>query len=337
MPLPINDIPTPIIGIDANGVIVAANQQACQLFGYDQLEGLLVDLLVPQRYRDKHPELRTSYVAAPVARPMAEDRCLFGVRQDGVELRVRIALLPLEGVFYAFIFDLTTIQAKNDELSRANADLEQFAYAASHDLQEPLRSISGYVQLIGKRYRDKVDADGQMYFDRATKAVHRLQGLIEDLLLYSRSGSNTPHAPTRLHECAREAVDALAGKIAEVNATVEIHELPTLNVSKSQVTQIFQNLIANAIKFQPDEQSPHVTIRPRGANGIEVTDNGIGIEADHRSKVFKVFSRLSDNYIGSGIGLAIVKRIMDRHSGTVSIEARADGLPGSVFVLQFGA
>jgi light-regulated signal transduction histidine kinase (bacteriophytochrome) len=231
------------------------------------------------------------------------------------------------------------IEQRNAELQRSNIDLEQFAYVASHDLQEPLRMISSYTQLLEKRYRGKLDERADQYIHFAVDGANRMQNLIEDLLAFSRLGTRQG----RIEQVSSQAVvedvlHTLDSRIKEANAEVVVGELPTMYADKSQIGQVFQNLIGNALKFRREGVKHRVEVSAMKIDGFYqfvVLDNGIGIAPEFFERIFTIFQRLHSReaYSGSGIGLSIVKRIVERHGGRVWLES----LPsqGTAFYFTF--
>ena len=223
----------------------------------------------------------------------------------------------------------------NAELARSNADLEQFAYVASHDLSEPLRTVAGFSQLLGKRYRGKLEPEADLFIDHMSAGVDRMQQLIDDLLLYSRVGREPiGRAHVDLDEVLGEVLQAIDPAMRERGAGITSGELPTVVGEHSQLRQVFQNLIVNALKFTRPDVTPRVHVdaeRDGGSWRITVADNGIGVPADQREAIFKMFGRLhpGDAYPGTGIGLALARRVIDRHDGRIWVESGPDG--GSVF------
>ena len=216
------------------------------------------------------------------------------------------------------------IQDSHD-LAKSNGELEQFAYVASHDLQEPLRMVSSYTQLLARRYRGQLDSDADDFISFAVDGAQRMQKLIEDLLEYSRIGSrvNAPE-PTNLEEVLDAALANLTAAIEESGAEVTKDPLPTLSVDASQLTQLFQNLIGNALKFRREAPQVHVSaVTEENLVTFSVRDNGIGIQSDYVERVFAIFQRLHtrDEYAGTGIGLAVCRRIVERHDGRIWVES----------------
>ena len=230
-------------------------------------------------------------------------------------------------------------EARAAEFQRSNRELEQFAYVASHDLGEPLRMISSYLQLIERRA--ELDEQSRSHLDFAVDGATRMRTLIDDLLLYSRAGRvdlKRREVPAR--DLVEATVRGLAGAIDEAHATVEVGELPVIACDPVLLGQVFQNLIANGIKFQNGD-APHVTISGREVPGgweFVVSDNGIGILAENRERIFKMFQRLHhrEEYQGTGIGLSVCQRIVERHDGKIRVEAGPGGR-GSTFVFTIAS
>jgi light-regulated signal transduction histidine kinase (bacteriophytochrome) len=242
------------------------------------------------------------------------------------------------------------LSRKAAELARSNAELEQFAYVASHDLQEPLRKI----QAFGDRLKGKCDAanlqDGRDYLDRMQSAAARMQALINDLLTFSRViSSQQPFVDANLNDVIKGVLSDLEVRIEQTKATIQMGDLPTIEADPLQMRQLFQNLISNALKFQPQGQPPALEIRAEIIKGqfagtpeedtyaeqcqITVKDNGIGFEEKYLDKIFAVFQRLHGRgeYEGTGVGLAVCRRITDRHGGIIT--ARSELGKGAEFIV----
>jgi chemotaxis family two-component system sensor kinase Cph1 len=218
------------------------------------------------------------------------------------------------------------LKATLKDLERSNKELEQFAYVASHDLQEPLRMVASYVQLLERRYKDKLDSDANEFIAYAADGANRMQSMINDLLDYSRVG--TGGKTFEKTDCAHvfsQAIVNLQGAIEESGAAVTQNNLPTINADETQLIQLFQNLIDNALKFRGKEPPRiHVTSKKKGGEWLfSVQDNGIGIDSQYAKRVFVIFQRLHNRkkYPGTGIGLAICKRIVERHGGRIWVES----------------
>ena len=236
-------------------------------------------------------------------------------------------------------YDVLEIRVKERtaELARSNAELEQFAYIASHDLQEPLRMVSSYVQLLERRYKGKLDQDADDFIAFAAEGALRMQRLINDLLAYSRVGTRgKSFEEVDLEPVLAQALENLQIKIMEKNVSVTHDPLPVVLGDSGQLTQVFQNLIDNAIKFH-SESAPRVRISAKleGSDCVcSVQDNGIGIAPEYLDRLFVLFQRLHTRkeYPGTGIGLAICKRIVERHGGEIWVESRPG--EGSTFYFR---
>jgi light-regulated signal transduction histidine kinase (bacteriophytochrome) len=212
------------------------------------------------------------------------------------------------------------------ELLRSNAELQQFAYVASHDLQEPLRNVANCVQILKEDYRNKLDADADQLIHYAVDSVVRMKALINDLLLFSRVGTRSQQfEETNCEEVLEETLTSMRSSIGETGAVITHDPLPTISADGTQLLQVFQNLIANAMKFRRDEPPKvHISAVKNGSEWVfSIKDNGIGIESRHFERILVIFQRLHNRteYEGSGMGLAIVKKIVERHQGKVWVES----------------
>jgi chemotaxis family two-component system sensor kinase Cph1 len=257
--------------------------------------------------------------------PVDSDLSCSTNREQGLEARTNIAEDELA--------------RKVDELARSNRDLEQFAYAASHDLQEPLRMVATYTQLLGERYKGKLDDQADKYIHYAVEGALRMQTLIRDLLAFSVSGhQNTEVKAIDCNLVFRSALLNLAAAVEESGALISNDDLPIAISNASQLEQVFQNLIGNAIKFR-NGTCPviRVSVERKDAEWIfAIVDNGIGVTAEHPESVFTIFQRLHtrEEYAGNGIGLAICKKIIERHGGRIWIESPPQGGTAFKFTLQ---
>lgn len=339
--LPLLEVaPDPIVIVDQRGQMAIVNRQAELAFGYsrDELIGKRIEILVPERFREQHAGDRARYQEEPRTRPMGIGLELFGRRKDGSEFPVEISLSPLRSVTETFIIsiirDITARKASEArlrsiaaDLERSNRELEQFAYVASHDLQEPLRMVASYTQLLARRYKGKLDSDADEFIGFAVDGARRMQELINDLLAYSRVGSRPlERQSVDTSQLVDQVINDLRAAIEDSGACVTHDELPTMTADPAQLRQLFQNLIANAIKFHRAGVGPVAQIsagREGGDWTFSVSDNGIGIEPQYMERIFLLFQRLHSRaeYPGTGIGLAICKRIVERHGGTIRVES----------------
>jgi signal transduction histidine kinase len=246
------------------------------------------------------------------------------VRQRTTELEAANAQLQTEIAERQLADD--NLRRTAEELARSNRDLEQFAYVASHDLQEPLRAVSGYIQLLQQRYADKLDEKASQYIDGAVDGAARMQKLITDLLTYSRVDTRGRNLEwTELSKVLNATLENLKVGIREANAKITLDPLPRLKVDPTQIAQLFQNLIGNAIKFR-SEQAPEIHVGAKKCQDswlFSVRDNGIGIDPQYTERIFMIFQRLHTRrkYPGTGIGLALCKKIIERHGGKIWVES----------------
>jgi PAS domain S-box-containing protein len=245
---------------------------------------------------------------------------------------------PAENGRYPVVVAFTDITARREAteaLERSNAELAQFAYVASHDLSEPLRMVSSYLQLLRRRYHGQIDEDADEFIDFAVEGANRMRALIEDLLAYSRAGGRSDPRPVDCGQVMADVLSSLAAAVADARAQVHVGTMPAVLGDRVSLAQLLQNLIANALKFRrgPGARVWVTAMRADGAGmwQLSVADDGIGIDPRHRERVFKMFQRLHDreSFEGTGIGLAICRKIVERHGGRIWVEGREGG--GTVF------
>lgn len=353
--LVVESAPLAMVMINRRGQIELVNAQAEQLFGYPraELKGKPIEVLVPDRFRGHHPNVREEYFDRPTSRRMGAGRDLFAVRKDGVEVPVEIGLNPIDtedGQFVlSAIVDITErkkleeaqvalnaeLSRSNEALERSNVELRQFAYIASHDLQTPLRGIAGCSQILQRKFGSQLGQDGAELIKRIVEGTTRLQSLIDDLLTCSRVESRArPFEPVDMRAVVDDALRLLESSVQDTRASVMVGALPWVLGDRAQLVQLMQNLVGNAIKYH-GKAPPQIRINSAcNANEctISVADNGIGIEPRHRENVFEIFRRLhtQEAYPGNGIGLAICRRVVNRHGGQIWVEGNEGG--GSVFL-----
>jgi PAS domain S-box-containing protein len=327
--------PCALLAVDREQAICFANLAAEKLFEYEsgELLGKQLELLIPWTARAKHQELVNqafSAASAPRARKPGNGRDLAGIKKDGSAVPIEVALShadsPSGPVVVAAIVEVTERKRREAALARSNRDLEQFAYHASHDLREPLRMVSSFLGLLVQRFKDKLEPDAQRYVHFAVDGASRMQRLIDGLLTYSRVGSQASKlAAVDASSTLRAAWLNLTPIIKETGAQLQAEALPTVHADPKLLTQLFQNLLDNALKFRNDKP-PHISVSARtdGRTAtISFKDNGIGLDMKHRENIFEVFRRLHEigKYEGAGMGLAIAKRIVELHHGEIDVEA----------------
>jgi PAS domain S-box-containing protein len=329
------------VAMDREGYIADWNPRAEKIFGWTREEAIgrsLADTIIPERYRSQHLQGLVHYLdtgEGPLLDRRVEMRAL---NREGHEFPVEMTISTMRieenVIFSAFIHDISErIRAKEElertaeELKRSNEELEQFAYIASHDLQEPLRMVTSYTQLLERRYAAQLDDAAREFIGYAVDGARRMQEFITGLLRYSRVGTETRVAEDVDLQEAFETVRAnLRIAIEESGAAVEARGLPVVKGDARQLTQLFQNLIANGLKFRKPGQAPHIEVwaeREGDSWKVAVKDNGIGLDPQFSERVFTIFQRLHtrDEYEGTGLGLAICKKIVERHGGRIWFES----------------
>lgn len=327
------------VAIDSRGNISDWNPEAEATFGWSRKEVLgreLATTLIPPQYRDDHRHGLARFLETGHG-PLIDQRVeVTALRRDGREFPIEITISCVrEGdscFFYAFLYDITERKHAKEELAdraaalaRSNAELEQFAYVASHDLQEPLRMVASYCQLLKRRYQDRLDQDANEFIEFAVDGARRMQVLINDLLEYSRCGRKEPTLAEM--DCAAvvdQAIGNLQASIEERGAVIARGPLPTIVADRGQLVLVFQNLIGNAIKFCAGQPRVQVSAEQRDDEWqFSVRDNGIGIAPEHAQRIFEIFKRLHGRgqYPGTGIGLAICKKLVERLGGRIWVES----------------
>lgn len=332
-----------IVTANQAGTILYMNPAAARSFGVDapEMYGKSVGLLVPERFREAFIAGLGRIASGDVVHPLDHPLELVARHSNGTEFPVEIlrSMWSSDGMNYftAIVTEISQrrqaekeLEKRARELERSNSDLEQFAYVASHDLQEPLRMVASYVQLLARRYKGRLDADADEFIGFAVDGARRMQNLIEDLLAYSRVGrSGRAPVATGIAECAERAIAQLAGTIAECGARIRIDAQHRVLATPTQLTQVLQNLMGNALKFRGD-RIPEIVVSSRDDGEfveVVVTDNGIGIEPRHWDRIFSIFQRLHtrSEYSGTGIGLAICRKVIEGFGGRIWVQST----PGS--------
>ncbi|HMF69484.1 MAG TPA: PAS domain S-box protein, partial [Phyllobacterium sp.] len=323
--------PDAMVVVNQAGEIVLLNLQAEKQFGYyrDELLGQQVTNIIPEGFAERLITDGTRTAADALAQQIGTGIELSARRKDGSEFPIEIMLSPLEnaeGILVTAAIRDISVRKKSEahlvktaeELKRSNDQLEQFAYVASHDLQEPLRMVASYTQLLARRYQGHLDSDADEFIGYAVDGCNRMQRLIRDLLAYSRSGTDTKLLQEISGETAlKEALTNLRLSIEESGATVTHDLLPAITTDDTQLVQVLQNLIGNAIKYRGGA-APEVHVSAKKNGGKEwifsVRDNGLGIAPQYFERIFIIFQRLHgrQEFNGTGIGLAICKKIVER-------------------------
>lgn len=335
----LDSAPDAMVIVRESGEIELANKQTDSLFGYahGELVGQTIEVLMPQRFRGAHSGHRQGFFAHPNVRGMGRGLELFGQEKSGREFPVEISLSPLQTkdglLVSAAIRDISERKERERELNQyarqlesKNKELEQFAYIASHDLQEPLRTVASFVELLMEDYAGKLGADADTYLRYITDASQRMTQLIRGLLDYSRIGIQSRLESVDCEQLLRDVVKDLEVAIAECGGSVNWSDLPQLVTYGNELRQVFQNLLTNAIKFHKPDVKPVVrvsAVRESGGWRFTVADNGIGIESQHLERIFLIFQRLHarEDYEGTGIGLAHCKKIVDLLGGRIWAES----------------
>jgi PAS domain S-box-containing protein len=331
----VESAPNGVVVVDQLGAVVLVNRETERMFGYTRQEliGQPIERLVPRRFQPGHAGVRENFFRNPQRRAMGAGRDLFGIHKNGTEIPVEIGLNPIEtdeGVLVlASVVDIGPRKKAEEELHRSNEELQRFAYVASHDLQEPLRTVASYVQLLARRYRDALDSDAADFIDFAVAGVTRMQKLIEDLLAFSRVGTHgAALVETDAEVTFQAALDNLHAALRDANAVITHDPLPIVLADPSQFEQLLTNLLGNALKFTADRPTAvHIGVTRDGRHWtFVVRDNGIGIDPQYFERIFVIFQRLHgrDEYQGTGVGLAICKKIVERHGGRLWV----DSVPG---------
>lgn len=336
-----------IIVIDEKGIIETFNPGAEQLFGYTAAEatGQNIAILMPSPHREQCAQYLEHYLQTGQKKVIGSSRETIGVRKDGSTFPIDISVSEMHlgerRLFTGIVRDLTERHYFREqalllkELEEKNAELERFIYTVSHDLRSPLITIKGFSGMLQRSFaqgnKDRVQED----IKRIQAAADKMQLLLDDLLELSRIGRLTnPPEKVALEDLAREAIELVKGAIIGRNVKVNIApDLPVLFGDRKRLVEVMQNLIENAVKFMGDQKAPRIEINALEQEGellCYVRDNGIGINPRYHKKIFDLFDRLNENIEGTGIGLAIVQRIIEVHKGRVWVESEGPG-QGSTF------
>lgn len=339
-----------IICIDPEGCITVWNPQAEKIFGWTEAEikgCRLSDTIIPEQYRTLHEAGLKRYLTTREHKVINKLIEITALNRQGKEFPIELTIIPMQqkdtDFFCAFIRDITEkreaeIRQKEyaEDLKQKNIELEQFAYVASHDLQEPLRTVSGFVELLKRHYKDQSDENVTKYINYINDASDRMRRLVQDLLDYSRLGRERILEPIDCNQVVQQVLNDLTMAIQESGAVIHVDRLPVIAGYATEMKQLFQNLISNSIKFRKPGQPAVISISATPAEEywkFKITDNGIGIEDKYRERIFIIFQRLhtKNEYEGTGIGLAHCKKIAELHNGKIWV----DSTPGEGSTFYF--
>lgn len=329
-----------IVCIDTSGCIIVWNPQAEKIFGFTENEVMgrrLSETIIPEQYRELHEAGLKRYLSTGQGRLLNNLIEVSALHRTGKEFPIELTIIPMrlkeKNFFCAFVRDITErreAEARQKEyaedLKRKNIELEQFAYVASHDLQEPLRTVSGFVELLKRHYKDQADENVTKYINYITDASDRMRRLVQDLLDYSRLGRERILESIDLNSLVQEVLSDLTMAIQESQAVINIDPLPVVSGYTTEIKQLFQNLISNSLKFRKRGEPSviNISVIPKEEHWqFTITDNGIGIDEKYWDRIFVIFQRLhtKNEYEGTGIGLAHCKKITELHSGKIWVNS----------------
>lgn len=324
--------------VDNNGIIQLLNPALLKTFGYekDELIGKSMDILLPERYRENHAQLREGYAKKPSLRAMGSGRDLTGRHKNGTEIPIEIGLSPVDTstgkLILAVVVDISERKRLELSLKLANAHLEEFTYVASHDLKSPLRGISDLVEWIAEDFTPETPPSLIKNVDRVKLRIGKMERLVDDLLTYARAGK-------RAKDSTLINLNELIGNIIELHPVTPdckvetLIKLENLQASRTPLETVLRNLYTNAIKHH-DGVDPKITIKTEASGNfclISISDNGPGIPQAAHERVFRLFQTLNaSERAGSGIGLALVKRLTESHGGHIELVSN-DGERGACF------
>lgn len=334
--------PDAMVIVNKEGNIQLVNAQTEKLFNYkrDEIIGKKVEMLIPDRFKSVHPSHRQGFSAHPKTRSMGVGLELYGRKKDGTEFPVEISLSPIETeegtLVSSAIRDITeqkkaavALKEYATRLEVSNQELEQFAYVSSHDLQEPLRNITNYVNLLEKQSKENLNEESKHFLSIIIQSADRMKILIRELLNFSRIGRNRVIEKVDCSKVLNEVLADMDFIIQENKAKITVSNLPVIDCNAIEIKQIFQNLLSNALKFKKKDIISEVQILCENKSTeweFSVSDNGIGIKEEYLKKLFLIFQRLhsEEEYPGTGIGLATCKKIVDLNKGKIWVSSKPD-------------
>jgi len=320
-----NFAPVGYFTLDFSSIITEINTTGADLLGFDK------DRLIKNRFiwyvTPKYSE-SFRYHVKQALKTMEKQIFETGlIQKNGIIFYAHVEMLPQLDQIKMAVVDISERKKLEEELKRSNDELQQFAYVASHDLQEPLRTIASFTQLLERRYKEKLDPDADEFIGYVVEAAKRLQQMIIDLLEYSRIMTRGDlFTEVNVNDVLNDALFYLQGAIDDTCAEITHDPLPNVVADKNQLTKVFQNLISNSIKFRKNDITPKIHVSSKKEKNeyiFSVQDNGIGMEPQYAERIFTIFQRLHtrEEYQGTGIGLSIVRRVIERHRGHVWVES----------------
>ncbi|WP_422359723.1 sensor histidine kinase [Reichenbachiella sp.] len=334
--------PDAMVIAERNGTVQLINQQITNLFGYekDELLGTSVERLIPERYRRLYKGHSSGFFDIPDIEQQGKGVELIGRKKSGEEFPIEVSLSPLEtddgALVSAAIRDITfrkdaedSMELFSQQLQNKNKELEQFTYVASHDLQEPLRTITSFSEMLVEKYKNQFDETGKKSLQFILDATGRMSQLIKGLLDYGRLGKSEAKENINCNDLMADLKKDLTTGLEESKTKLDVSDLPSVNGYPVELRLLLQNLISNAMKFRKPEETPVIQIKAKKKRGevvFSVKDNGIGIADEHRERIFEIFQRLhnKNKYEGTGIGLAHCRKIVELHGGQIWVESEPD-------------
>ncbi len=346
------------ISVDRNWQITDWNPQAETTFGWTKAEALgrPLSTIVPRHLRKQYARMVEKRFEKGDNNVLRANYELQAVNNEGKQFPIEFVVFKikedLDYLFCAFVRDISEHKRLNEELERivgerterltqSNEELKQFAKIASHDLQEPLRAVQGFANLLKENTQGKLDPDSEEFVDFILDGTRRMQNLIQAVLTHSSIiKSEGTYYETKCNDVIEDVLTNLSALIKETEASLDIDSLPDVAVERSHLVQLFQNLISNALKYRNKNKPPHIEIKVDSSGDywlFSVRDNGIGMDPRYTEKVFDMFARLhgKNEYSGTGMGLAICKRIVTSHGGSISVESQPG--EGSIFLFTLPA